>query len=1024
MLRYLGALFFVIAFVCAAPSVKAAAYQINTCPGYGTHFGWNPDLKTVGTSVGAGCTNSYLYVPDGGGSNSGGGGGPGGGGGTQTSVNTAPASKKGNSKAPPCLRIGDPIDPGTGAKVDVETDFALPGEMGLRFERYYGSRAIRGTATVVGGWTDNLDFELHSICIGTGFTCNTAIFMRPDGSQIQFTQPSAAASASFLTGPFTEVGGGGLATLTYTPNGSGSGTYTLVDEDAMVYTWTQDLTAGASPGNKGILTGIHDASGIGWTITRPNSTTTVVTHTSGQQMTLTVTPVPNSGGQGVSVLTVTDPASNNYVYQTASGAPAVSWDLIPEKLASVSLPGSNPVTIQYQYKPFDSSAPSLQGLTEVDYNGVAHDLTTYDTNGNALSTSLADGTQKTSLVYGSNATGAMVTITNPLGHVSVYQYNASNLPISVTGQASAHCAATLSQMSYDGNGNMQSKVDNNGNTATYLYAATGQLQQTVEASGTSIARTTTYQWDSTPGTDRLLSVTVAGFSQTLYSYNAQNRLASVSVKNLTANGTQGQTLTTTYTYTLYPNGMVKTMSVAHPSPNNSDTDVYTYDALGNLVSQANGLGQTTTYSNYNALGEPGHVVGPNGDVTDFTYDGRGLLMTRTTYPNGSAARWTYGYDQFGLVNNESDPDGQVTTWNRNAEGVLQTITHNDKDGASTETFGYDAMGDVTSYMLARSGNVGLSWTASYDELGRLYQKNGNHGQSVIYSYDGNGNIHSVTNAAGHVIAYEYDELNRAKKITESGGATVFPPTGVPSISLAATSTTGSYAVNWTAVTSATYYELQEQVNGGAWSDVQSNGATNWSAAGKVNGTYGYHVRACNSAGCGSYSATSSISVQLVPTTAPTLSVPASNNTGAFTVSWTGVSGAQTYTLQEKVNGGSWTTVQSTSATSWNTTGRAAGTYAYQVAACISLGCGPWSPPQHRRSDLTADKCPGIDRAIDQSQRQLWHQLDERRCRHQLSTARAGQWRRLVHCAEHVGSKLECEWSCDRDVRLRSAGMQY
>ncbi|HKT26849.1 DUF6531 domain-containing protein, partial [Dyella sp.] len=496
MLRYLGALFFVIAFVCATPSVKAAAYQINTCPGYGTHFGWNPDLKTVGASVGAGCTNSYLYVPDGGGgSSSGGGGGPGGGGGTQTSVSTTITADKKNSKAPPCLRVGDPIDPGTGAKVDIETDFALPGEMGLKFERYYASRGIRaGLPNGPGGWTDNLDYELHTQCMG-GLSCTTAFFMRPDGSEIKFTQPVAAASGAPLTGPFTEEGGGGLATLTYTPNGSGPGTYTVVDEDAMVYTWTQDLTTGPSPRNKGILTGIHDASGIGWTITYPNSTTTVVTHTSGQQMVLTITIPSNTGGQGISALTVTDPAGNNYTYQAASDDLG-TWNLIPAEIASASFPGSNPVTVQYQYKPFDPNTPQLRGLTEVDYNGVAHDLTTYDTNGNALSTSLADGTQKTSLVYGSNATGAVVTITNPLGHVSVYQYNASALPISVTGQASSHCAATLSQMSYDGNGNMQSEVDNNGNTTTYLYAATGQLQQTVEASGTSIARTTTYQWDS------------------------------------------------------------------------------------------------------------------------------------------------------------------------------------------------------------------------------------------------------------------------------------------------------------------------------------------------------------------------------------------------------------------------------------------------------------------------------------------------------------------------------------------------
>lgn len=869
------------------------------------------------------------------------GGGPGelgGGGSRQTTVSTKPSVQKDHSKAPPCLRVGDPIDPASGAKVDVETDFALPGEMGLKFERYYSSL---GTNPLEGGegWNDNLDFEIHTVCLGTGSSsCTTATFLRPDGSEIDFTQPTAAAANAFLTGPFTEVGGGGLATLTYTPNGSGPGTYTLVDEDARVYTWTQDLTYGPYVTNKGILTGIKDASGIGWTITRPSSTTTVVTHTSGQQMTLTT--VPATGGVGVATLTVTDPAGNNYVYQSIPGG-TTSYNLIPTTVTSVSFPGSNPVTIQYQYTGFTSGL-SAKGLTEVDYNGVAHDLTTYDTNHNALSTSLADGTQKTSLSYGSNSTGGVVTITNPLGHVSVYQYNASALPISVTGQASSHCGATLSQMTYDANGNMQSEVDNNGNTTTYQYAATGQLLQTVAASGTSVARTTTYQWDSTPGTDRLLSVTVAGLSQTVYTYNAQNRLASVSVKNLSGNGTSGQTLTTTYQYTLYGNGMVNTMSVIHPSPNNSDTDVYTYDALGNLVSKANGLGQTTTYSNYNALGEPGHVVGPNGDATDFTYDARGRSLSRTTYPNGNAATWTYTYDQFGLVNSQSDPDGEVTTWNRNAEGVLQTITHNDKDGASTTTFGRDAMGDVTSYSLTRSGNVGFSWTASYDELGRLYQAFGNHGQVSTYSYDGNGNVQSLTDAMGHVKSYQYDALNRVTQTSEVGGATPLPVTAPPALSVPSASSTGSYTVSWTSSPNATSYTLQEQTNGGAWANAQTSSAVSWAATGQTSGTYGYRVQGCNTDGCGPWSGTATVTVTLPPTVAPAISAPATNYTGSYSVSWGAVSGGTSYNLQQQVNGGSWSTVQSASSTSWSASGEGSGTYGYHVQACNVGGCGPWS----------------------------------------------------------------------------------
>jgi YD repeat-containing protein len=893
--------------------------------------GWG---QTYDESVSGCVLNGLIGVGISLGSPGGAGGSLGGGGSYQTTVSDYLSALKKNQKAPPCLRVGDPIDPGAGAKVDAITDFAMAGEMGLKFARYYMSRGVHGNAAGP-GWTDNLDYELHSISLAAG--SYVATFMRPDGSQIFFSQPTTSAYGTFLTGPFTEVGGGGLASLTY----NGNGTYTLIDEDAQRYTWSEDTVTGAFPTNKGILSSIKDPSGIGWTITHPSSAVTVVTHTSGQHMTLTTTTTENGGG--INSLTVTDPAGNDYIYQ-AEAQNSFTWNLVPLGLKSVSMPGSTPVTLQYTYEPFDPNGQYQfpKGLTEVDYNGTVHDRTTYDTNGNALSSSLADGTQKTSLVYNSNSTGAFVTITNPLGHVSVYQYNAKGLPVGVTGQASSLCAATLSQMTYDTNGFMQSQIDNNNNVSQYTYSATGQLQQKTEAAGTTVVRTSKYTWDPTPGTDRLLSITITGWSQISYTYNTQNRLATASVKNLSANGSANQVLTTRYEYDLYANGMVKTLSVIHPSYNDSNTDIYSYDSAGNLTTTVNGLGQITTASNYNGLGEPRHLVGSNGDVTDFTYDGRGLLMTKTTYPNGPAITWKYTYDKFGLPHSLSEPDGEVTTWNRNDSGVLQTITHNDKDGSSTESFQYDNNGDVLSDVVKRGSSVGISKGAFYDELGRLHQTVGNNGQSITYAYDGNGNVHSTTNAAGHVAIFAYDPLNRAKTITESGGASQVPPAGMPSLTIPSSSSTGTYSVTWTAVAGALNYNLQEQFNGGGWVSVQNTGATGWNVSSHGNGSYGYRVAACNVAGCGSWSSAATIVVAVVPTSAPTLTVPASNSTGAYSVSWSSVSYATSYTVQEQPNGGSWAAVYSGSAYGWSASGRAAGTYGYRVQACNINGCSGWS----------------------------------------------------------------------------------
>jgi hypothetical protein len=75
---------------------------------------------------------------------------------------------------------------------------------------------------------------------------------------------------------------------------------------------------------------------------------------------------------------------------------------------------------------------------------------------------------------------------------------------------------------------------------------------------------------------------------------------------------------------------------------------------------------------------------------------------------------------------------------------------------------------------------------------------------------------------------------------------------------------------------------------------------------------------------------------------PVITLPASDTTGSYTVSWTAVNYTTSYTLQEQQNGGVWTTVQATAATSFAVSGKANGNYGYRVQACTSGGCAPFS----------------------------------------------------------------------------------
>jgi len=852
----------------------------------------------------------------------------------------------------PCDSTGEPILPQTGTKVETYPIFAMPGEMGLKYVLYYN------TAAYPEHWTNNFQYWLDTDCsaqVNNSGRCNQTIAYLPDGSTLIF---GGGPNGTVYNERF-DNGQSVTNPVTFLTRNTTTGNYTLQDEDG-----TTEVFSSA-----GQLQSIKDASGIGWTFGYPAGQTYVgampssVTHTDGQSIKISAGPLTQGDHVMDQVITVSDPAGNAYTfdYGNQNSPNAAGGDL-----ASISYPGTPATVISFKYTNF-TAVPYGDSLSEVDYNGTPYAYTTYVTTANSFyyewanSTSLADGSELDSVAYVPNSAGNLVaTLTNPLGHVSTHTYAGINGQLSaISSDAVADCGATESSRSYDVNGNLSQTVDDNGNVHTYNYAINGQLKTETEAHGTSQARTTDYFWDPNLQLNRLTSVTVEGWSKTAYTYNAQNRLASVAVTNLSPNGIANQTLTTIYNYTLYANGMVHTLSVTHPSPNNSDTDVSTYDTLGNLTSIANGLGQTTTYSNYNGLGEPQHIVGPNGDATDYVYDARGRVQTKTTYPNGTAAHWQYTYDGFGLLYTLTTPDNEVTTWNRNAVMRVQTITHNDKDGTSTETFGYDPNGDVTSHVVTRGGVTSLAESALYDALGRLYQKQGQHGQLLTYGYDGNGNVLTVTDAVGHSTVNVYDHLDRLTQTTESGGASPPMPSASPTLSEPASSNTGNYTVSWTTVSGATSYVLQEEVNGGSWGIASSDASTSWNASSQPSGSYGYEVKACNAVGCGPWSAQGSttVSVPTAPTSAPTLTVPANSATGSYAVSWTGVSGAASYNLQQRINSDSWTTVQASAATSWSAAGEASGSYAYQVQACNAVGCGPWSATG--TTTVTLPPIPGV-----------------------------------------------------------------
>jgi hypothetical protein len=269
-------------------------------------------------------------------------------------------------------------------------------------------------------------------------------------------------------------------------------------------------------------------------------------------------------------------------------------------------------------------------------------------------------------------------------------------------------------------------------------------------------------------------------------------------------------------------------------------------------------------------------------------------------------------------------------------------------------------------------------------------------------------------------------------------STLTPPPA-PTLDEVLNDWTINYEVSWSAVASATSYELQENHDTTGWNTIFTGTNTRVTRYDRADGQWCYRVRAANAAGPGSWSNTQCATVDTTPPPIPNLISPAngatlSDNTptfswssvtgavgyiwtldddssmqssvdsaivvgtsytpstpipdgtyywavesfdaadnhsvlstvrsltistasvpsaptvnpisnpewdGTYTVSWSSVSSATAYELQERLNSGSWST-SSLTGTSKNYSGKADGQWCYQVRAVNSAGPGSWS----------------------------------------------------------------------------------
>ncbi|MHC4778680.1 MAG: hypothetical protein ACYTFG_08920 [Planctomycetota bacterium] len=181
----------------------------------------------------------------------------------------------------------------------------------------------------------------------------------------------------------------------------------------------------------------------------------------------------------------------------------------------------------------------------------------------------------------------------------------------------------------------------------------------------------------------------------------------------------------------------------------------------------------------------------------------------------------------------------------------------------------------------------------------------------------------------------------------AGADTAFAQAPPPpaSITVPATSATGSYSVSWNSSAGATGYELQEDTNSSFTTavTVYSGASTSYFVSGKTSGTFFYRVRASNGSGNSGWTVGGNSCTIVAPNSPATVTVPATS-TSSFSVSWSSSSGATSYELQEDTNSSftTATTIYTGASTSRFISGKTSGTFYYRVRAVNGAGQSGWT----------------------------------------------------------------------------------
>ena len=394
----------------------------------------------------------------------------------------------------------------------------------------------------------------------------------------------------------------------------------------------------------------------------------------------------------------------------------------------------------------------------------------------------ADGTAQPTHteIYKYDIAGRKTHFTDANGNATVTSYDTRGRVVSVS-----YADGTSESYTYNFTTNTVTHTDKSGYIISRIYDINGNLIAVKEIESGKLIKTIEYD-----DAGRLISESNCAssqyFSKTEYTYDCRGRILSASVKNRSNDIISLKT----FAYTISTiDGIIyckntKTIIGGSSSPSivtfeyidkmgrvvrsgnihngNEIYKTFLYDNVGNLISETAENGGTTLYT-YNAIGNIITRTDALGNIEENIYSNTGLLISHSDACGNTTL---YTYDVLGrLITEETPFEGYFTRlkkyyYDSNGNTVRVDITDN-ASGTYYKTYkrttsSYDTMGRVTS-IISGGPNENLSTVLyTYDARGNILSTTTN-GSTIRNSYNNRGELISVEDALGNTESYSYDD---------------------------------------------------------------------------------------------------------------------------------------------------------------------------------------------------------------------------------------------------------------------------